>query len=129
MAMSAAPDYTPLFYWVRQREEIRRRKETGLGPESWTPDTILSTYRFCNVRREDDRVTVWVRDHIRKPYADYPNLWLMLCIARQVNWPMTLWQLINDGAWPSYPDFKPSDITLVLNKRKMMGEKVYTGAY
>lgn len=118
----------PLFYWVREREEIRKRKDMGLDQASWTTDPILSAYRFCNVRREDDRVTVWVRDHIRRPYADHPHLWLMLCIARQINWPETLQQLI-DGAWPDQPSFQPSEMTIVLNNRKLADLKIYTGAY
>ena len=57
-------DYIPLFYWVAERERIRVRKESG-QPFPWTDDPILATYRFCNVRREDDRVTIWVRTHRR----------------------------------------------------------------
>jgi hypothetical protein len=121
-------DYTPLWHWVRERERIRVLKDSGAaGP--WTQDEILATYRFCNVRREDDRGTVWVRQHIRDPYADHPLLWLMLCIARQINWPETLAELIESNAWPSDDRFAPADITAVLNVRKALGAKVYTGAY
>jgi hypothetical protein len=124
-----APNYEPLWHWVREREEIRRRKAAGLDRASWTLDPILSTYRFCNVRREDDRVTIWVRERIREPYADHPHLWLMMCIARQINWPKTLKQLIDMGAWPDSKNFQPAEMTAVLNNWKMVGEKVYTGAY
>jgi hypothetical protein len=122
------PDYAPLFYWVKEREEIRRRKALGLDQASWTVDPILAKYRFCNVRREDDRVTIWIRENIRERFAGHPHLWLMLCIARQINWPETLQQLI-DGAWPDQPGFQPSEMTIVLNNRKMTDLKVYTGAY
>lgn len=122
------PNYEPLLYWVKEREEIRRCKEMGLDPSSWTVDPILSTYRFCNVRREDDRVTIWVRQNIRERFADHPNLWLMLCIARQINWPETLAELI-EQCWPSHDDFSQSYMARILNARKDRGEKVYTGAY
>jgi hypothetical protein len=122
-------NYEPLFYWVREREEIRKRKDAGLDQASWTVDPILSTWRFCNVRREDDLVTIWVRDHIRKPFANHPHLWLMLCIARQINWPETLTELIQSFAWPDEYGFEPSMITAVLNDRKRRDQKVYTGAY
>jgi hypothetical protein len=122
-------DYAPLFYWVREREQIRLRKERG-DAFPWTEDEILQTYRFCNVRREDDRGTVWIREHIREPFAGHPYLWLMLCIARQINWPATLDELILTGAWPDDEGaFKPADITGALNHRKARGDKVYTGAY
>jgi hypothetical protein len=130
------PDYTPLFYWVREREQIRRRKEMGLDQASWTIDPILREWRFCNVRREDDLVTIWVRKNIRERFAGHPHLWFMLCIARQINWPATLWELIYNcvngisaGAWPSDADFDPAAITVALNRRKAQDSKVYTGAY
>lgn len=123
-------DFTPLFEWVKEREKIRVRKDNGeAGP--WTSDAILRTYRFCNVRREDDRVTVWIRKNIREKFADHPYLWLMLCIARQINWPDTLADLIAANAWPA--DWVDTDkctaIAQVLNARKARDEKIYTGAY
>ncbi len=124
-----SPDYTPLWYWVREREDIRKRKAMGLDPKSWTLDPILSTWRFCNVRREDDRVTIWIRKHIREPFASHPHLWLMLCIARQINWPDTMEGLIDANAWPNRETFEPQMVTTILNQRKAKGEKVYTGAY
>lgn len=121
-------DYSTLWYWVKEREAIRVRKDRG-DEQPWTDDPILATYRFCNVRREDDRVTVWVRENIRKRFADHPFLWLMLCIARQINWPETLAELMRQGAWPDADAFEPSRITRDLNERKARGEKIYTGAY
>jgi hypothetical protein len=121
-------NYDPLFYWVREREQIRIRKDRG-DPQPWTDDTTLAMYRFCCVRREDDRVTIWIRENIRKPFADHPYLWLMLCIARQINWPGTLAELMSVGAWPRADGFHPAAITEALNRRQARGDKVYTGAY
>lgn len=124
-----ATDYTPLWAWIRERERIRERKDGG-APPPWTSDPILSSYRFCNVRREDDRGTVWIRENIRVPFTRHPLLWLMLCIARQINWPDTLAELIaGDGSWPSHPNFAPEVIAAILNRRKTRGDKIYTGAY
>lgn len=123
------PDYAPLFGWIKEREQIRVRKDRG-DAHPWTDDAILATYRFCNVRREDDRGTVWIRQNIRERYANHPHLWIMLCIARQINWPDTLAELIAAGAWPGSDNFDPCPaITRELNARKSRGEKVYTGAY
>lgn len=129
LAPTGKPDFSPLFYWVRERERIRIAKDGG-QPHPWTDDPILATYRFCNVRREDDRGTVWIRRHIREPFADHPLLWLMLCIARQINWPDTLRDLIEGpSSWPSADTFDPRNLTTTLESRKASGEKVYTGAY
>jgi hypothetical protein len=119
----------PLWSWIRERGRIRIRKERGDAPP-WTDAQILQKYRFCCVRREDDRGTIWIRRNIREPYADHPMLWLMLCIARQINWLDTLEELIRrPGAWPIYDAFDPAEMTKVMNDRKARGEKIYTGAY
>lgn len=126
--MSAA-SYSDLWYWVREREQIRIRKDRG-DSQPWTDDPILATYRFCCVRREDDRGTIWIRKHIREPFADHPLLWLMLCIGRQINWPETLAELMTAwGAWPDAEGFEPRLLTAALEVRKRRGDKVYTGAY
>lgn len=122
-------DYAPLWGWIKEREQIRIRKDSG-APQPWTDDPVLATYRFCNVRREDDRVTIWIREHIRERYANHPQLWLMLCIARQINWPPTLAHLMATGAWPGSDNFDPCPaIARELNEWQARGEKVYTGAY
>jgi hypothetical protein len=123
-----APDYSPLWSWIREREAIRVKKESGLPPP-WTDDPILATYRFCNVRREDDLVTRWIQNHVRDPYHDHPMLWFMLCVCRQVNWPGTLAELIQSKAWPDNPSFHPAKMAAVLRARRERDNKVYTGAY
>ena len=122
------PDYSPLWQWIKEREEVRRRKDAG-EPHPWTADEVIGTYRFCNVRREDDRGTLWIRENIRERFAGHPYLWLMLCIARQINWPDTLAELIAEQAWPLDETFAPASMTAILNTRKARGDKVYTGAY
>jgi len=127
-----------LVHWVRERELIRVQKDRG-EPFPWTDDKILRTYRFCNVRREDDRVTVWIAKNIREPYADHHHLWFMLCTARMINWPHTLGLLIGDptrppeeriypNAWPDSASFSPSAMADGLEDVASMG-KAFTGAY
>lgn len=48
-------------YWIRERESIRRKKEAG-EPPPWSDDPVFQTTYFCNVRREDDKVTKWIRN-------------------------------------------------------------------
>lgn len=124
-----APDYATLWSWARERELIRMKKEVLGANPPWTEDPILREYRFCQVRREDDRVTRWIRSFIREPYADHPYLWLMLCIARAINWPDTLEELIVDGFWPDNERFDPTALGYALQERADHGEKVFTGAY
>lgn len=132
--MSGPATMTPaeaLDHWVREREAIRIRKDKGL-PQPWTDDAILAKYRFCNVRREDDRVTVWIRKHIREPFTDHPNLWFMLAIARWINWPDTLRELIGGrdlNSWPGVAGFDLHALRDALARIEQRGEQVYNAAY
>ena len=55
-----------LVYWIKERQAIHERRKAG-QPPPWTKDEILRTYRFCNVRREDDRVTRWIHENWLRP--------------------------------------------------------------
>lgn len=114
-------------YWIRERSAILDRRNSGASPP-WTADPILSNFRFCNVRREDDKVTIWIKKNIREPYAGNPNLFLMLCIARLINWPPTLEFLKEMGAWPTAL-FDPLTVEAALISRVASGQKCWTGAY
>lgn len=116
----------PLWSWMRERESIRLRKE--MGAVHLTDDPILAKYRFCNVRREDDRVTRWIDANIRKPFHNHPLLWHMLCIARQINWPPTLAYLIEE-MWPNLEVYRPELMSNALVRYQALGGKVFTGAY
>lgn len=70
--------------FIIRRENLRIRKERGDAPP-WTDDEILQEYRFCNIHREDDRVTRWIAENIRVPCAARPDLWLTLVMARLLN--------------------------------------------
>src|SRR4051794_11546712 len=108
-----------LRHWVRERETTRIRKGAG-EPPPWTSDAIIAKYRFCNVRREDDRVTVWIRKNIRERYANDPNLWFMLAIGRWINWPDTLAELqaAGFGAWPDDVRFSLERFAEILSRRQ-----------
>ena len=51
------------FDYARERYSIHLRRE-GNQVKPWTDDPILQEYRFCNVFREDDVVTKWMRSKI-----------------------------------------------------------------
>src|ERR1700680_2117701 len=95
-----------LLYWVSEREAIRKRKESGQFPP-WTSDPILSTYRFCNIRRKDDRVSRWLRkyaltvDNLDASGLDSFIMFTALC--RWINWPPTIEVIGRNMLWPD-PD-------------------------
>lgn len=124
--------YEQFFKFARERHAVYLRRQSGAPQDQWTQDAILRQYRFTNVFRELDRVTVWVHENIREPYANHRNLWLMLAIARYINWPDTLEYLIKHedrGVWPHDHNFSPAALGRALDAWQALGNKVYTGAY
>ena len=78
-----------LVYWIRERESIRLKKEAG-EPKPWTDDEILQRYRFCNVKRMDDKVSQWLLKNWYEPFFDHPNMLVACALARFFNLPSTL---------------------------------------
>lgn len=121
------PRISEIAGYMAERHNIYLKRLRG-EPGPWTDDPILRDGRFCNVFRELDTVTIWVRKNIRERFADHEHLWFMLCIARYINWPDTLQQLISYG-WPDHSGFRPELLTTGLQDIAAGGKKVYTGAY
>lgn len=88
--MSIEGDSTARFInFIIERQSVFIKKSEG-REKPWTDDIILQNYRFCNVHREDDAVTVWIRDNWRYPHYYEPDVWFAMAVARLVNWPGTL---------------------------------------
>lgn len=72
------------FRVAEERYNIKLRRETGL-PRPWSTDPIFQNHRFCNVHREDDKTTKWLRENIRDPldqtYCIHPGLILFAITA------------------------------------------------
>lgn len=112
-----------LGYWITERENIRIAKDRG-DPKPWTDDAIMQQFKFCNVRREDDRVTKWFAHNWRSPqYWDEPNFVSALILGRTINWPDTLAEIGFPKEWSEKYVYD------VLERRAARKEKVYTGAY
>ena len=116
-----------LTYFVSERESIRLLREKGEA-SPWTEDAILHKYRFCNIRRRDDRVSKWIIDNIIEPHSSNDWLWMMLCAARYINWPPTIKELMNKGEWPIH-SFSATSFGKVIDDKMKRGEKTWTGAY
>jgi len=111
-----------------ERHRVYILKAAG-EPAPWTNDPILRAYRFCNIYRELDRVTVDImRDWVRPQVAN-PNLAIVALIGRVINLPSTLNALTSAGvdfstssqqatAWKVFKEIK--------NDKK---RQLVTGAY
>lgn len=53
-----------LYNFITRRYTIHLRKDVLRKEPPWTKDQVLREYRFTNVRREHDRETKWLIEHI-----------------------------------------------------------------
>lgn len=57
---------------AKERYRVKLRRERR-EPSPWTDDPVMQAYRFCNVHREDDKVTTWFRENVRDHLAESPG--------------------------------------------------------
>jgi hypothetical protein len=123
-----------LAYWIEEREWVRRSKEQDC-PKPWSDDAIFQTTYFCNVRREDDRVTRWIRTHWSPDALGWDDYEYAMVVARFLNWPDTLHRLATytfdfdtDKHVKKY-DLRPERIYQVMQDVAQEGQKVWGNAY
>jgi len=111
-----------LLCWIKEREAIRLRREAG-EPRPWTTNPILHYWSFCNVRREHDRVTMWIAKNWRDQHANDPDLFFAMAVARLVNWTESLAELGYPTRWSA------TQFVDVMENRIARGEKAWGDAY
>jgi hypothetical protein len=112
-----------LEYWMQERQNIHDLKVQG-KPKPWTGDAILKEYKFCNVRREDDKVTQWFAANWRnQKWWLHPNFIPAIMLGRTINWPNTLEYIGFPEVWDK------EAFCNMLDRLQSTGSKVYTGAY
>ena len=113
-----------IWVFAQKRHYIYLRRTAGAPPETWTDDPILKTYRFCNMYRELDTVTDWLRVHWREPHADHPDLWHAFVVARHIN-NVPMLTALGGITLP----WDPGHFIDVGMARKQAGERVWSAAY
>lgn len=116
--------YETFVRYLRERENIRLRKESGL-PGPWTEDPILSKFKFTNVLRSNDWTTRWVKKHWYDPNRDKP-----LAIQAMSTAIFRYFGSAEFAEACGYPDeWKPDHLIRTADLRISTGKKVFTGAY
>lgn len=117
-------------YWVKEREAIRVRKEAGL-PKPWSDNKVMQETYFCNIDREDDKVTRWIRDNwqYKEGYKKYFTV--AITAARLFNLPEFLEEITQpvDSDNEEKISFWFEHIMNIAYKRKKEGKKCWNGAY
>ena len=65
-------DFDLFAYFMAERHQIYRKRFEDNSPPPWTKDEVLQQYRFCNVFRELDAGTIWMRENLTTPNEDKP---------------------------------------------------------
>lgn len=112
-----------LAFWINERYAILERRRAGTKPP-WTMDPIMQRVRFCNVHREDDATTMWMRKNWSNHQS--PVWWFVL--GRMVNYIPSLNEIVENVPPWDHDDNLPSVID-VLKSRRLAGDKVFTSAY
>ena len=123
------PDLDMLFYWIKERETIRLAKKNG-ERWPWTDDEILRTYRFCNVRRMDDKVSQWLMNNwYNKPFFESLGLEQVraVALARFINKPETLMYLSQFVLNNTLID--TDGIKRIIRQMKEAGATIFNSAY
>lgn len=116
-------------YFVWEREAIRLARENGYD-KPWTIDPIMEKYRFCNIRRRDDRVTKWLMSNAYQHLSEDDDMWFVAAIFRLINWPPTIAALLANGAVPAKAEeFDSKLFVSVIEEIIDAGGKAYSGAY
>lgn len=123
--MFNAPALKIFFKWITKREQARHGHDNQLR-KPWTDDPIIQTYRFCNVRRMDDKVSQWLMNNWYNPTLPIATSVIAAALARLINWPDTL-AYISGGTAFQY--WNPKGVLTALDLWKEAGNKVFTGAY
>lgn len=122
---SKARSLSPLgrfLFWIKERDAIRLKKEAG-EPKPWTSDEVLQSFRFCNVRRMDDKVSVWLLKNWFAPNFNHKNMLPAIALARFVNKPESLEQIGFPKKWD------PERIKRILRAYKEDGNTLFSAAY
>jgi len=113
-----------IWAFAQKRHLIYLRRSVGDPPETWTDDPILRRFRFCNVYRELDTVTDWLRRNWREPNADNPDLWHAFVVARHMN-NIPLLTALGGATLP----WDRERFVIVAEERRFAKEKVFGAAY
>ena len=110
-------------YWMKERQRIYVAKESG-RPSPWTVDPILDEYKFTNVFRQQDRVTVELTERL-KGLKTEEDIFKTIVIFRMFNWPDTYDYLFENNLIDNWNKAKAKKAL----KRYAKKHKVFTGAY
>lgn len=97
-----------LYNFIKRRYVIHLRKDVLKKDPPWTNDEVLKDFRFTNIRREHDRETKWVIEHITSnPELSYEDKLLNVILFRLYNKHETAELISMPFKFSETPDWNP----------------------
>lgn len=119
-------DKVESFYnWINERHKIYQKRLQGY-PAPWTNDPILQKYKFTNPFRENDRVTIWMRDNWTKPNDNRSagEILFNCCLFRMIG---TI-EFAEEHGWV-HDKWNPEKTKKIIEDRLAKKQRTFTGAY
>lgn len=114
--------------FIAERHNIYLRRASGM-PKPWTKDPILRNYRFCNMYRSLDIVTVWIMDNWINPYVDSDTLAMRALVGRLINKTETLDLMLKTPGCDLVNSYNQEKMWELFQEIKARGDRLVTGAY
>lgn len=97
-----------LYNFIKRRYVVHLRKDVLKKDPPWTNDPVLKDFRFTNIRREHDRETKWVIEHITSnPELSYEDKLLNVILFRLYNKHETAELISMPFKFSETPDWNP----------------------
>ena len=115
------------FGWINERHSIYQRRVANENPP-WTEDRILQDYKFTNPFRENDKVTVWMRENWTKPNHNrsHGEIIFNCCLFRMIGTS----EFADAHKWVNEDHGWDKNRTKeLIQERLSKGLRTFTGAY
>lgn len=97
-----------LYNFIKRRYVIHLRKDVLKKDPPWTTDQVLRDFRFTNIRREHDKESKWVIEHITSnPELPYEDKLLNVILFRLYNKHETAELISMPFKFSETPDWNP----------------------
>ena len=97
-----------LYNFIKRRYVIHLRKDVLKKDPPWTTDQVLRDFRFTNIRREHDKESKWVIEHITSnPELSYEDKLLNVILFRLYNKHETAELISMPFKFSETPDWNP----------------------
>jgi alpha-glutamyl/putrescinyl thymine pyrophosphorylase clade 1 len=123
--------YDLYWYFAAERQAALERRIAG-APPPWTHDSILQTFKFCNVYRAADRVSQYmIREVACGTDPVEPIDRLFQIVAFRVFSKIETWRGVRAlfGRYPTLEDLNNGSFTEALEQVKRTNDGLYTGAF